>query len=142
MCFLVYRELMTENQEQKKMNIWEVNWTEQMELDRMNFTNVVILDNTKFYLFTFGCCNLWVFVFLNPRPSVLILVPRPSAPILLVLGPQNIARLNTFFQIGSFVISNKVVWRFNGETFIKHSVKLVPSVKLLFLKFCYQKSEH
>ena len=47
-----------------------------------------------------------------------------------------------FCMIGSFVISNKVVWRFNGETFVKQSVKLVPSVKLLFLKFCYQKSGH
>ena len=47
-----------------------------------------------------------------------------------------------FCMIGSFVISNKVVWRFNGETFVKQSVKLVPSVDLLFLKFCYQKSGH
>ena len=79
-----------------------------------------------------------------PQPSALGPYPPPSTlgPHLVGLGSQNIARLNTFFQIGSFVISNKAVWRFNGETFIKHSVKLVPSVKLLFLKFCYQKSEH
>ena len=44
-----------------------------------------------------------------------------------------------FCMICSFVISNKVVWRFNGESFVKQSVKVVPSVKLLFLKFCYQK---
>ena len=42
---------------------------------------------------------LGVFVFLDTRPSALILGPRPSAPrssaaILSVLGPQNIARTN------------------------------------------------
>ena len=37
----------------------------------------------------------WVFVFLDPRASALILDPRPSAPISWALGPQNIARLNT-----------------------------------------------
>ena len=41
-------------------------------------------------------------------------------------------------MIGSFVNSNKVAWRFNREGFVKQSLKLVPSVKLLFLKFCYQ----
>ena len=45
-------------------------------------------------------------------------------------------------MIGSFVNSNKVVWRFKGETFVKQSVKLVPSVKLLFLKLYYQLSGH
>ena len=45
-----------------------------------------------------------------------------------------------FCMIGSFVISNKVVWQFNGETFVKQPVKLVSSVKLLLLKFCYQES--
>ena len=43
---------------------------------------------------------------------------------------------------GSFVNSNKVVWRFNGETFVKQPVKLVASVKLLLLKFFYQESGH
>ena len=47
-----------------------------------------------------------------------------------------------FCMICSFVVSSKVVWRFNGESFVKQSVKVVPSVKLLFLKFCYQKSGH
>ena len=47
-----------------------------------------------------------------------------------------------FCMIGSFVISNKVVWRFNGETFVKQSVKLLTLVKLLYLKFHYQKSGH
>ena len=37
-----------------------------------------------------------------------------------------------FCLIGSFVISTKVAWWFNEETFVKQSVKLVPSVKLLF----------
>ena len=37
-----------------------------------------------------------------------------------------------FCMIGSSVNSNKVVWRFNRETIVKQSVKLVPSVKLLF----------
>ena len=47
-----------------------------------------------------------------------------------------------FCMIGYFVISNKVVWWFNGETFVKQSVKVVPLVKLLLLKFCYEKSGH
>ena len=47
-----------------------------------------------------------------------------------------------FSMIGSFDNSYKVVSQFDGETFVKQSVKLVPSVKLLLLKFCYQKSKH
>ena len=42
---------------------------------------------------------LGVFVFLDTRPSALILGPRPSAPILSVLGPQNIARTNLWISI-------------------------------------------
>ena len=44
-------------------------------------------------------------------------------------------------MIGSFVNST-VVWRVNGETFVKLSIKLVPSVKLMLLKFCCQQSGH
>ena len=42
-------------------------------------------------------------------------------------------------MVGSFAISNKVVWRFNGEIFVKQIVKLVPSVKLLFLSSATRK---
>ena len=53
-----------------------------------------------------------------------------------LLTTHNWVKKLHFCMVGFFVISNKVVWRFNGETFVKQSVKLVPSVKLLFLKFC------
>ena len=45
-------------------------------------------------------------------------------------------------MIASFDNSNKVVLQFNTETFVNQSVKLVSSVEILFLKFCYQKSEY
>ena len=32
----------------KKMKIWQVNWTEQVELKRINFANVVIFNNENF----------------------------------------------------------------------------------------------
>ena len=41
----------------KKIKIWQVNWTEQVELNRISNTNVVIFNNKNFYLFTFDCCN-------------------------------------------------------------------------------------
>ena len=48
-----------------------------------------------------------------------------------LLTTHNWVKQIYFCMIGSFVIANKIVWRFNGETFVKQSVKLVPSVKLL-----------
>ena len=57
-----------------------------------------------------------------------------------ILTTHNWDKQLYFYMIDSSVISSKVVWWFNGETFVKQSVKLVPSVKLLFLKFCYQES--
>ena len=41
----------------KKNKIWQVNWTEQVELNRISNTNVVIFNNKNFYLFTFDCSN-------------------------------------------------------------------------------------
>ena len=37
---------------------------------------------------------------------------------------------------GSFVISNKVAWRFNGETYVKQSVKVVSSPEKWTLRRC------
>ena len=37
---------MTKNQEQKKT--WQVNWTEQVEPNKINFTDVAILNNKNF----------------------------------------------------------------------------------------------
>ena len=59
-----------------------------------------------------------------------------------LLTTHNCVKRLSFCMIGSFVNSDEVVWRFNGETFVKQSVKLVPSVNLLFWKFCYQESGH
>ena len=59
-----------------------------------------------------------------------------------LLVTHNCVKQIYFCMIGSFVNSNKVAWRFNGETFAEQSVKMVPSVKLLFLKFYYQLSGH
>ena len=59
-----------------------------------------------------------------------------------LLTTHNCVKRLYFCMIGSFVNSDEVVWRFNGETFVKQSVKLVPSVNLLFWKFCYQESGH
>ena len=39
------------------INTWQVYWTEKVELNRANFTNVVIFNNENFWLFTFDCCN-------------------------------------------------------------------------------------
>ena len=39
-------------------------------------------------------------------------------------------------MIRSFVISNKVVWRFNGEIFVKQSVKVVSSPEKSTLRAC------
>ena len=59
-----------------------------------------------------------------------------------LLATHNCVKQLYFCMIGSFVNSNKVVRWFNGETFVKHFVKLVPSVKILFLKFYYKLSAH
>ena len=59
-----------------------------------------------------------------------------------LLTTHNCVKRLYYCMIGSFVNSDEVVWRFNGETFVKQSVKLVPSVNLLFWKFCYQESGH
>ena len=59
-----------------------------------------------------------------------------------LLTKNNCIKELYFCMIASFDNSNKVVSQFNGETFVKQSVKLVSSVELLFLKFCYQKSEY
>ena len=32
----------------KKIKIWQVNWTEQMELNKISFTNVVTFNNKNF----------------------------------------------------------------------------------------------
>ena len=61
---------------------------------------------------------------------------------ILITTTHNCVKQLYFCMIGSFDNSNKIVWRFNGETFVNQSVKLVPSVKLLLLKFCYQESGH
>ena len=59
-----------------------------------------------------------------------------------LLTTHNCVKQLYLCMIGSFVNSDKAVWRFNEETFVKQSVKLVPSMKLLLLEFCYQKSEY
>ena len=41
----------------KIMKIRQVNWTEQVELNRIKFTNIVIFNNKNFSLFTFDCYN-------------------------------------------------------------------------------------
>ena len=35
----------------KKIKIWQVNWTEQMELNRISFNNIVIFNNKNFQLY-------------------------------------------------------------------------------------------
>ena len=41
----------------KKIKIWHVHWTVQVELNGISFTNVLLFNNKSFKLFNFDCCN-------------------------------------------------------------------------------------
>ena len=43
---------------------------------------------------------------------------------------------------GSFCIANKLVWQFNGETFLKHSMELVSSPEKWTLRGCLYRNRN